>query len=339
MKLGIHEGAKPYRALLTNALKTTWTHKELWAFGLFAALLNSGAIFSNVISAAVRLKPADQIATGIKAHLNDTLPSTLSWTVDFIRMNVGALSLRIILLLIGIVILLLIALIAQQLLLFGVWRSAKKKKHLPLRELFNELHHLHLLRLFAVNALVGLFLLLFLTALAFPLMQLLSSTNALYNLFLYMGFYAITLPVAFFANTVALFTMIHIVRLNEGLPRAFHTAVHTVSKHWLVLLELSAVVFLINLLMAATGVIGFGLIGVLYGVIAYASFALNTMVVYTALSFFVVTLTVVVAALMIGAITTFNYSVFMEVAERLERFGILPITERLRTALTRKRHS
>ena len=139
----------------------------------------------------------------------------------------------------------------------------------------------------------------------------------------------VVLPLLFVINILTIFTLIHIVRKEQHIDTAFKRAWHVCSNHWLVVLEISLILFLINIV----SFIVFFAVASLIAAVALPLFLAATATGATSLAISVGILgglvAVVLYLLYFGIISTFNYAVWTETAERVERFKTLPAFEAL----------
>ena len=337
MKLGIKKSVDSYSLLIKKAMQTAWSHKELWVFAFVASFANSGAIFSNVVVALSQLQPASSVNSEILRTNLENIPVLATWVYKILSLNINQFSLIIILVVLIMIGSFIVVLGSQQFLLFGIHRSARRKKHVSLSELSKEVKHLHVLRLFAVNALVYLSLTIILTGSAIPLSLLLAEGQVAHNFFVFTGFYLLLFPIAFALNVLGIFSIINIVRRDEGIVDAMHHSLKLLKKNWLVLFEMSLLVFAINVILIFGAVLLLIIFGVIYSILAFATLSSGTTLLLTIISGFSILLAITISVAYFGMIVTFNYSVWMLLSEKLDRSGIMPTIERLSQSIKKRR--
>jgi hypothetical protein len=315
-----------YETFITRAWKTTHDHKELWFFGILTSWIASGSILITVIRQILHVRPASEVTVSSLEYALAGEPIITSFAKNLIALSTPQFLLTISLMIFLAIVLVIITIGAQQVLVNGVHRSARKKKHLTAAQLLAELKHLHFWRLFALNALV-IIATLIITSLASLLLSALISESLTLNFLVYIGIYAVTLPPLLLANIMGMSSIIHMIRKDTSIDEALHYGYHIIKKHWLVALELSIILLFINAVAAiivgiVLAVLVFIMTSVFFAALFSGSVFLTTLV--GALTFILGIGTIVFIT---GIITTFNYSAWTYMLERLDRFHIVPAFE------------
>lgn len=315
-----------YEKILRNAWSVTWKHKELWLLGLFAGFIYSGTILKNIFSAAARIQPADRITIDTLEQSSDSVPYILSYGRILLGLPAARLIITVTAALIVICAVAYILVMAQHLLLSGIHRSASRKKHMTIGQMFEARKHAHFWRIFSIDALAIIASTLITAGLSLPLTLLLSESffsNFLVNL----AVYAVALPLLFCVNVFTMFALVNVVRKEDGIDNAFMRAAHALRKHWLVAAEMTLILFLINVIAYIVFFIGIALITLLIVPLFFAAIAAGSVPLMALFGFMLATTASVLYLVCFGAITTFNYATWTLVVERLERFGALPSLE------------
>ena len=335
-KRGAGKTVDHYVDLIKQSWEVTWKHKELWFFGILAAILNTGSVFTMVVRSIRRIEPADVLSERIVAQAVNGAPWLLQYVRNLIQFDAARVVIMVSIFLFVAVLIVLTALGGQQLLVTGLHRSEKRKKHLSLRKLFKHLEHLHILRLFAVNALAYLAMNITLIAAALPL-SLLLGADGLQDSLVYAGMYLLLIPIAFGVDALAMFTLINVIRRNAGLQEAFTHSYQLLKQNWLIAFEVAVLLYLFNLAAPVMFLLIAALIAIFASVIGFASLSSGTAVLLTVITVLSVAVVVLFLFAVSGLIVTFNYSMWLHLMMKLERKSILPTIEYLATSLLKRR--
>lgn len=312
-----------YRTLLARAAQSAWQHRGLWLFGFFAAFAQTGAVANDVLRLAPRLAPGSfswrtleetwNAATFGKTFFTALVTGT---PAQIFASVVFAGSL--------VALLILVALLSQHIVLHGVHRTTRRKRHMSATALRKAVGVQHAGRLFAVDALAKLITVSLILAGSLAIRRLLAEVpdaGALAAI----AVYALLLPLAFTVNAVAMHVLVHIVRDDASLPTAFQHSTTFFARHALATLEFTAVLFLANYLATVAMIGAFWLLGQL--LVALFAAAITSVALLTAA--FVMTALSVLAVIVgiIGFMTTFNYAAWTEFVECFARTAPHPRAE------------
>lgn len=325
-----------YRKLLWRAWKATWQHKVLWFLAFFAGLATTGAITNDVLQLAPKMAPGNFSWQTLKESwdsftFGQTFLATLI-TGEFrqilVTLIVGTCALLSFVFLI---------LVAQHLVISHVHRAASNKKRLSLRAMIKEIESVHIGRLFALNVLSRLALLIVLLLGALLMRNLLAVSAQNVQIFTALGVYTLILPAAFSINAIAITAIIHTVRKNDTLAASLQSATTFFAKHWLAAVEFSAILFLINFGASLLSLAGLYLASlIVISLFTAASGSLVLLTVAAAMSTMIIIFFIVVVG---GMMTTYNYSAWTEFLQRFERLPAHPrsehAAERLKRAVSR----
>lgn len=234
-----------YRAILIQALTTTWRRKELWIFGLFAGLLNTGSVL-DVIFRLVR-DTAQQVSLGQRAvHAIPGLTSLLQYLhtlalVDAEReIATGGFLVMVF------VLLLLLALNGQANLFHELsQRQRVSKKRQSVR--WWHPNGLALLRLFGLNVLWRLFLAVMHLFSTVTLSSFVSPDPAV-QVLVNFSLFVVTIPLTLLAGCLTIFTMIEIVTKQKTVTVALRDAWQIMRHHLTAVTEVAMLLFLASLL-------------------------------------------------------------------------------------------
>ncbi|MBT4857067.1 hypothetical protein HON52_02665 [Candidatus Uhrbacteria bacterium] len=324
MKVG--KSIDAYATLVERAWTTTWNHKEWWIVAAVAGLANTGGVFSSVFNTFWHLRPADTISADT---IVDVFP-IVGWFLAYVR-NMIALDTGDRLISVGILIVVLLAILiaivtCQHLLLRAIKKGHKKTQEFTRKNIKKDLSHIHIARLFSVDAFFSLSLTLLVTGSAIPLSLLLTDYVGV-NLFLYAGIYSIILPIAFLVNIVGMMALIFISQKDLSLFSALREGLYITQKHWLSALELSLVLFFINMVASIIFFFFLFIVAIGAGLLFELAFAANAYLLMSIITFVGILLAGAVVVIYAGAITMFNYSVWSGYAKLVRRAKHSPIME------------
>ena len=326
MRLG--KSIDTYVQLVERACKTTWQHKEWWIVAAFAGLANTGGVFSSVFNTFWRLRPADTITA---QTISDVFP-VIDWFLAYIRnliaLQTGDRLISLALFTLTVALAILVTVACQHLLLNAIKKGHGKTQPFSLSTFKKDLSHIHIARLFAVNAFFFLILSLIVTGSSIPLSLLLTDDVSI-NLFLYAGIYAIILPLAFVANILGMLTLIYISQHNLSLIGALKEGMVLVQKHWLGALELSVVLFFINLIASLAYFFVLFLTTVVIGLLFEIAFVANAYFVMALITFLGILLAGAITLIYAGAITMLSYTLWSNFAQRIRRRRHTPVVEHM----------
>lgn len=325
-KHSIAKSLAVYEKILKNAWRITWRQKELWIFGLLAGIAYSGSILKRVLDGAIQVTKTEQLSLETIRDSINGAPYILSYARSVMELPIERLIITLIAVFISFAIAAYILTLSQHILLVAIHRSASKKKPLSLREVFAGKKHRHLLRLFSIDALVAIASIIVIAGSSIPLSVLLSDSFFM-NFLVYLAVYSVILPILFVINALGMFTMIHAVRRDDGIDKAFSRAILVVSRHWLAASEMAIVLFLINIAAYFVFVPLVFLLTLLTAPFFLAAVASGSIILMTFVGFAAFLVGAVIALCYFGAITVFNYATWTELVERVERFPHLPVLE------------
>ena len=325
-----------FRSILIIAARATWQHRGLWFFGFLAGIAQTGAVTNDVLRMAPKLEPG----TLSWATLEDAW-NGLAFGKAFITGLITGTPVQIILTILSCSVILLFGIFvvvgSQHLVLHGAHRTAGGKAHTGLAGLIRELQHIHLWRIFAVDALLWLATSIVLLGGGIVLRHVISAVpDAAFAAGF--GAYLILLPLVFTLSSVGMLTLIHLIRHNDSIVGSLHKATSFFAKHWLFTLEFAAILFIVNFVITAV----LGVCLVLFAAVLSSIFAVGiTSVVTLTVIFMLSAVLLLLLVVFMGGLTTiFNYSAWTAFVARLTKNPSHPRTEHVATRVRRtlRRH-
>lgn len=313
-----------YRKLLWRAAKTTWHHKALWFIGFFAGLAMTGAVTNDVLQLAPKMAPGGLSWQTLQQSW-DSFSFGQTFLATLVTGEPGQVFVTLAVAVCAFLSFIFLVLVAQHLVIAHVHRAATDKKRRTLRTLVKELEGIHVGRIFAVDILGRLALLITLLLGALLLRNILSIATPSTQIFAALGVYALALPAAFVINAISMTALIHVVRKNDSLGASLQSASTFFSKHWLAAVEFSAILFLVNFAMSLVTLAGLYLASlIVLAMFTTAASSLPLMLAAITLTGIIILFLIVVLG---GMITTFNYAAWTEFLERFERLPAHPRSE------------
>lgn len=325
---GVKIALRIYGGFLSKSWNTTWTHKQLWLIAAVAGLANTGAVFSRVMHRLWRIQPADQISFSTLRETFETVPWITGYVKNILTLGTTRIGITAVIILMIVCAVAYLVVAAQQIILHHANKSAKSKKYFTLDHLKKDLSHMHFARILATDLSVFVLLSILQLVVTLPLVLLLSNSLVL-NAVVYVGLYLIVLPIGFILNAIGMLTLVNIVRRNQGIIDAVVHSWHTLLRHWLVIFELAVILYVINIAVTIALYALFAFISIPVALLTFAALASGPMWIMIFIAFSAGVTTALLAALMSGAMTMFNYSVWVHIANRLDRFAFISHTEHL----------
>lgn len=312
-----------YRKLLKNAVASTWQHRGLWLFGFLAGFAQTGAIANDVLRLAPRLEPGSfswrtleetwNAATFTKTFFTTLVTGTPSQVISSL-VFAGGLLLFVVL----------AVLLSQHVVLHGVHRTARRKKHMTASELRKSVGLHHAGRLFAVDVLAKLITVSVILAGSLAIRSLLAEVPDTGTLAV-IAIYALMMPIAFAVSAVAMHMLVHIVREDADITTAFQKSSTFFVRHMLATLEFAAILFIANYLATVVMISAFWLLSQL--LVALFAAAISSVAMLT-VAFILTALSVILVIVAVGGfMTTFNYAAWTEFVERFVRAPAHPRAE------------
>lgn len=243
-----------YRPVLKNAFAFAWKEKRFWILAFFATLMMSGGIYDLALR-----RSADATARGIAAGLPSdiTLPNALEIIGSF-RHGATFPAWMIVVMLISLV-----------LAVIFIWLSASAQGALisaaageskgpdALRSAFGTGAG-HFWKIFWLNLFNKIAVGVVIFVLAIPATML--ASGAARGSGLYLAAFIVLVPLVLIVSFLTLFAMTAVVVHEESVGEALAHAWRTFTGHWLVSLEMAAIIFVIDALAAIAVSLGIFLV-------------------------------------------------------------------------------
>jgi len=311
-----------YGNIFTRARTVTAEHKELWIFGVVASFATTGGILLRLSNLLHYLRPNERLVLEnaqnillatprlqiILKHATTLTNTELLFTIAAAGILLLALALFV--------------MAGQHILIDSLARKASAKKNLNIHRIIRSVQHAHLWRLLTVNITTYLASLLLIAAgsVIIPLLLHVSQSDVL----VYIGAYGTLLPLLFCINILGMFTLIHIVDRKMSIAKSFTLSLSHIRSHFLTSFETALLLFVVNILLIVAFTSGFVLFAVCSLLFYFAAFTGGIPL----LPVLIGTLFVIGSSLIylcyFGIITTFNYSVWIQLLKRIHRYSLLP---------------
>lgn len=298
-----------YRPILKEALHHVFVERDAWIFGVFALLIGSGSALETVVRAKNGL---EQVGSPLLSQIFPSLENMRQWIDQISVLSPLRAIVTVLCVILFVAILLVIGTSAQAIIVHGITRRSAKTR--TLKQLV-VIAKKHILKILAVDALMKVGLILSALILLAPLTVHLFIFSDVIVLMQTLVGYGLMLAV----TIISVFAISGIVNHKLTLKKAIIEAFQVFKNHPATSLEVSLVLFSIN--------IGVGLLALLFLVILslpYTFFfiigasigsALVTTL-STAITFFIAMAVLVVLG---GVTTAYNYSVLSITYKKLRR--------------------
>lgn len=302
-----------YRPLLFKGLVTAWRHKELWPFAIFAGLAGSGVVVNDLLHQAhIALSPNSSILSFLGGDIGAFIQRYASVLLSSGTENILLTILGALLVLGGGAFL---VVLCQQLLLVALHRATRRKKKLTGRELLQTLKHHHYLRIFGVDLLFHVLIFIILGGGGVLLRNIpaeIFASNALG-----VGIAALTLFFAFILNILAMLTLIAVGEERTTIVTGLLEGVDRFLRHPIVTSEIALLIFATNLALTVGYIFGLALLGIPVGLLFAEALASNSFPAMLTVGALGSLLAAIYTILATGFMTTFTYSVWVLLAEKL----------------------
>ncbi|MEK7665975.1 MAG: hypothetical protein AAB337_03825 [Patescibacteria group bacterium] len=259
-----------YRDILKQAVQTTWHHKELWFFGLFAGLLNTGS----VIDVIVRLVRDTLSGTSLTELVVRAIPGLSSFVQYLQTLSLIDTTRQILTggaLVFGFVLLLLLSINGQANLFHRLKQRGKNTWWHP--------SGLVLVRLLGLNALWRIALALvhvFSTAVISSFV----STDPATQVLVTFAMLVVTIPLTLLLGCLTIFAMIEIVTKKKTILIALGDSWNIIRHHLTAVTEVAVLLFLVGLLGTLILIGAIFLLAIPYLFLLLLSLAMNSMLIW-----------------------------------------------------------
>lgn len=329
------EDTSLYRPVLAEAWQFARRNKKIWIFGLCASFAASGGIYDIVLRSW-----NDAFGRRLAATLpsDAVIPAFRDMATAALARAQGlppALIVALLVALLVVAFVVWIAVTSQGAVIFAV-RGDRKKSSDPRAAFHAGLRHFWPVLL--VDLGVKLLLALFVMINSYPAERLITNPSA-QNAGIYVVTFLIAIPLSLVTLLLSVYTMTAIVVRGEGVVDALRSALRTFSRHWIVSLEMAAVLLVIDVLVALGVLLLFLLLSVPF------AFMIGSVQLYgSSVGFWLVIILVgvVAAAVMFvlgSLLTTFRYAAWTRLYLRLEERGAVAKIVRFLSAIPRWFHA
>lgn len=270
-----------HRSILRQSLTITWKHKYLWFFGLFVTFLGNGGeyeIFFHALSQSGKGAQFPFISTLWNGNIfsfqffknflqnlfNDPLSSFVSLVIVF-------------LFLVSLGFLIWLSVVSQGALVYCVNKIDGVRRLRIGQGIENARKHFR--DIFLVNVVYYILIFLMLTLIGLPIYALVFETEANTGiLLLYFVNFLIFLPLAIVVSFVTKYAVISIVTEKKDAFMALERGWKLFQQHWLPSLEMSIILFFVNLFLSLLAIIAMiftAIPFVLFGIIGAVSVGSN----------------------------------------------------------------
>lgn len=296
-----------YRPILKQALITAWSRKELWFFGLFAALLNTGSIIDALLIAFGQASAANSIADAWISAVPG-LTTVIDYLQTFSLLSEGRRLATATIFLAG----------GALLFLLSVNGQANLFHHLKQKGRQIQWWHpspLILGRLLILNVMTRLVLMSF-GGITGSILAAAPATNISVSVLLTFATLVLFLPLSLLVGAVSLIAMIEIVLQKKPLTTSIVDAYTIVEHHGVAVLETAILLFLSTLLgtLLLTGL--FVVLSIPYLLLLLVALLANSLVLWTSITLFGLVTGLIIVLLFGGLMTSFIYTTWYLVYER-----------------------
>lgn len=318
-----------YREILEESFRVAIRNWRLWPLGFFAAMLLSGSPYDILFRSwsTVVEGPAVSYDNGMVSRIADAVAKIHSFGIG--RIGWGA-PVMILLLLVVLAAIAWISVVSQGALLSAVTVLEERKRpdlHRAFRDGVRDFWPLlwvNVIMRAAVVAASVILAILLIPASRYGGGPLYAAVVVAFLVFL---------PVAYFAINVAFFAEMAIVRHKRRLGAALSEAWRLVTRHWLLVLETSSLVLLIDAAVAVATTFSCAAISVPFFVLFLGALAVNSMVAYWTVMAIYLLLLAAAILVVASATVTFHYAVWALLAERIRKDDATPKLLRLWQAI------
>lgn len=323
--MSLSKSMDTYIKIVKKACEITLAQKEWWALAAVAGLVHTGAIFNMLLRTFLHLRPATELDESTLQQVSPFFSWVLSYARNLSLLETPHLVGYIICSLIALAIIAIMALYAQYILLFLISNGTKDVSWKMIRK---KLSHVHLLRLFSVNAWLRIFLVLIISTTTLALVYMPMQTDAL-EILSRIGVYAIALPLAFIVQIIGMLWLIQLGKKESALGKSFHKTINLLHKHWLTALEMALILFIINFLTSGALLIVLMCVAVLSGIAFEMVLSVGSYLLLSIVTFISLLVTVALIFVYAGGITMFNYSAWTKLSDHLDRSVHFPTIEHM----------
>jgi len=312
-----------YTKIVKKAWEIAFAQKEWWALAALAGLVHTGAIFNMLVRSFLYLQPATELNATALQQISPFFAWTLSYARNLTLLETPNLVGYILVSFVILILVVVLALTAQYILLFIVSKGTKEISWKMIRK---KLHHIHILRLFSVNAIMRILFTIIIGLTTLVLVFTVTETAFLDTLWS-VGIYAIALPLAFIIQIFGMLAIIQLTKKDISLGKMIRNVMNMLHKHWLTAFELALILFIINFLTSGVLFIVLMCFAILAGIVFEMALAVGSYILMSVVTFLSLLISAAIILIYAGGITTFNYSAWTKLSDHLNRYTHLPAVE------------
>ena len=321
--MNLAKSMNTYTKIIKKACDITLAQKEWWALAALAGLVHTGAIFNMLLRSFLNLQPATELNATALQQISPFFAWVLSYARNLTLLETPHLVVYILVSIIIFAIVVLLALVAQYILLFII---SKGTKNISWKMIRKKLHHVHILRLFSVNAIIRILFTIIIGLTTLVLGMVIADTlflDALWSV----GIYAVALPLAFVVQIFGMLCLIQLVKKDMSLGKMLKKVTSLLHKHWLTAFELALILFVINFITSGILFVVMICLAILAGIAFEIALAIGSYILMSAVTFVSLLITAAIILIYAGGITTFNYSAWTKLSDHLNRYIHIPAIE------------
>ena len=309
-----------YRPILKHALETAWIHRELWPIAAVAGLAGTGAVVNDVLNHA---KLAASFPSSRFSETFGNLHLFETYRDQIIVATTGQITLITLTLILMVILAAFVVAACQQVILRVAHLALKRKTHLSFAQIRQEFMHPRVFRFLSLDLLLKLMIVNLMIVGTWLISGLNIGqivTDAVFGLI----FSATILSLALTLNVLVVMALIGVARKDLGLAESLTYAWRAYRRHSVIFLEMSLLLFAVNFLISSAYDGTILVLGVTATLGFMAALASGSFPVYLCLVALTGLIAVVITLAFAGFATTFTYSAWAALAERLEKTTITP---------------
>lgn len=310
-----------YSKILKKSFGVMLAQKEWWALAVIAGLVHTGAIFNMLIRTFLYIAPANklnyqnikQISPFFSWVLESANNLANSGTTHIVAYASATMAMFILIAL--------LALIAQFIILFVV---SNGEKNLSWKDIKKKLHHLHILRLIAVNASMRISFTIII-GLTMLVLTLITTQSFVFDSLQRIAVYAIAIPIAFFIQIFCMTALVLLVKKDASIGKVVTKTINILRDYWIIGFEFALILFVINFISSGALFVLLMIVTILAAFIFEITLAAGSYILLSFVTFMTLLICASLILIYAGATTTFNYSVWNEMCAYLQRYSRFPI--------------
>ena len=297
-----------YRHILKEALVTAWTRKELWFFGLFAAILNTGSVLDTLVRTFHHSVSVESVQDAWLSAVPG-LPTFIEYFQTFALLSEERRLLMTALLLIGGSVLVLLSVNGQA----NLFHHLKQKTR---KTMWWHSAPLVLGRLLVLN-LIARVLLMSLGGFAGSILASLSTADLATNTLVTFATLVFFVPIGLLIGAISLLAMVEITLKKKTLTTSIMDAFEILRHHGVAVIETSILLFLASLLGTLVLIGLLLLLALPYVLLVLASLTTGSLLLWTILTILGGASAVTLILLFGGFLTSFVYTTWYLVYQKL----------------------